>query len=77
VDTEASTKEHSDHLALEVAELREQLLLGTSDEQMQEHLREFVQAREEMALLFEEQQAQLEALAGQVRRLRAVFFTNF
>jgi hypothetical protein len=68
-DTEASAKAHRDHLVAEASALQEQLLPCEGSEEMhllQEQLRGLVLARENMALLFEQQQEQLSALAEQV-----------
>jgi hypothetical protein len=65
-DAQESSKAELEHLAVQLSEVREQLVLGTSDEVMAAHIQEFVAARQSLFEVVDAQEAELESLRGQV-----------
>lgn len=66
LDTQEAGKAEAEHLAAQLAEVREQLVVGASDEALSAHLSEFVSARTALFDVVDAQEAELESLRGQV-----------
>lgn len=65
-EAQEAAKAEAEHLAAQLAEVREQLVVGASDEALSAHLSEFVAARTSLFEVVDAQEAELESLRGQV-----------
>lgn len=64
---EVAATAEAEHLRTQLADLREQLVVGASGEEVAGHITEFVAARAALFEVVEAQEVELESLRGQVR----------